>query len=455
MGLHPAILNVNKQLLIEGMNFIASENIFIQIRTDIPGYDVHLRNFGLPVFTYHNKPFPEMCYYERVMKGSGVGLQSFRTILEIDMRTDQTSLLSKLKHFYLIPFKDIDQVIRALYLTNGREDAWFRFVINLQHVPRPMRSDIDIDITGWLSNFRPVGSISIIIPADGFESLPITALLTQPFNIWEFAIAVQKITGFDGNTEAPLPARRKPAETEDRHPALTQLSQLSALFTQNRHLLKRSHPQAIEFLSTLASAPLYTLLQLEYAAAKINNDPGKWRRTLLPLSTLLTSLPHLVHTQRLLTLHIHIHTLSTLGLEVRASAFIFELLVSLRMHILLQNNQANNHDPTINAGEDEDDQDLVTRSTGCGLSKKTRALLGVTKYAFDRGFVREGGWGEAWLMGLWAMLYQDGSVVVERSNDRSGSISGQGDGGGVPAKAKGKKVGLEDIWKVQWKGRFA
>lgn len=113
------------------MKLIASENIFIQIRTDIPNYDVDLRKFGLPVFTYHKRPYLEMCRFENMMKASGIGSQAFRTIVDVDMRTDQNSLLSKLKHFYLIPFKDLDQTIRALYLTKGREEAWFRFIINL------------------------------------------------------------------------------------------------------------------------------------------------------------------------------------------------------------------------------------------------------------------------------------------------------------------------------------
>lgn len=464
LDLHPAILNVSKQFLVEGMNLIASEDVFIQIRSDIPNYDVHLRKFGLPVFTYHKRPYPEMCRYENMMKDSGIGSQSFRVMIEIDMRTDQNNLLSKLKHFYLIPFKDIDQVIRALYLTTGREEAWFRFIINLKHVPGPMKSSIDIQVTQWMSNFRPVGSISIIIPADGFESLPITELLTQPFNIWEFVIAVQKITGFTQTTKAPLPARPKPSGPEDRYKSLAQLSQLSALFTQNRDLLKRSHRQAVELLATLASAPLYTLLQLEYAAAKAsapdkennnaNNDHviSKWQLTILPLSTLLASLPPLFRGQRLQSLHIHIHVLAALGHERRASAIVFELLVTLRARIL-EHSLSQKEGP---GAEAEEDSGLIARSNGCGLSKKTRALVGVTKYALERGFVEEGGWGEAWMMGLWEGLCRDGWVVVQeidcggKGKGKDGGSSAGGDGGD-----KGVSVVLEDIWKLKWDGRFA
>jgi hypothetical protein len=105
------------------MQLIASENIFVQIRTDIPDYDVQLRRFGLPVFTYHKRSYFEMNHYEYMMKTIGAKPQSFRTLIEIEMRTDQTNLLSKLRHFYLVPFKDIDQIIRALYLTSGHETA--------------------------------------------------------------------------------------------------------------------------------------------------------------------------------------------------------------------------------------------------------------------------------------------------------------------------------------------
>ncbi|KAF7506815.1 hypothetical protein GJ744_011427 [Endocarpon pusillum] len=473
LNLHPAILNVNKQFLAEGMNLIASENIFIRIRSDIPNYDVHLRKFGLPVCTYHKRPYPEMCRYESMMKASGIGSQSFRVMMEIDMRTDQNNLLSKLKHFYLVPFKDIDQVIRALYLTNGREEAWFRFTINLKHVPAPMKSSIDVQVTQWMSNFRPVGSISIIIPADGLESLPITHLLTQPFNIWEFVIAVQKITGSTQTTKAPLPARPKPSGLEDRYKSLTQLSQLSAIFTQNRDLLKRSHRDAVELLATLASAPLYTLLQLEYAATKTsaldneNNNASndgimsKWHLTILPLSTLLASLPPLFRGQRLQSLHIHIHVLAALGHERCASAITFELLVTLRMRIL-EYSLSQKEGP---GAEAEEDSGLVARSNGCGLSKKTRALVGVTKYALERGFVEEAGWGEVWMMGLWEDLCRDGWRVVQemgcggkgKGKDDGSSAAGDGGDEKLGETERGKKVSvvLEDIWKLMWDGRFA
>lgn len=34
----PAILTVDKQLLVEGMEVVASEDIFVEICTDIPDY---------------------------------------------------------------------------------------------------------------------------------------------------------------------------------------------------------------------------------------------------------------------------------------------------------------------------------------------------------------------------------------------------------------------------------
>lgn len=203
------------------MQVIASEDIFIKIRTDVPDYDVHLQWFGLSIFTYHKRSYPEMCDYEHIMKRMGVGPQAFRTMVEIDMRTDQSSLLSKLKHFYLIPFKDVDQVIRALYLTEGRDEAWFRFIINLKHVPRTLRADIADHVVNWISNLRPVGSISVVIPEEGFESLPIAEYLIQPFSMWELIFTIERITGFDLTMKFPLLARSKPMEAKDRHKALT------------------------------------------------------------------------------------------------------------------------------------------------------------------------------------------------------------------------------------------
>lgn len=341
------------------------------------------------------------------------------------------------------------------------------------HVPVAMKPSIDIQVTQWMSNFRPVGSISITNPADGFESLPITYLLTQPFNIWEFVIAVQKVTGFSQTTKAPLPVRPKLSEPKDRYKALLQLSQLSALFAQNRDLLKRSHPKAVELLATLASAPLYTLLQLEYAAGKASALGNKtnstiddhvmsqWDLTILPLSTLLACLPPLFHAQRLQTLHIHIHALATLGHERCASATIFELLVRLRMHIF-QYSLSQKNSPSL---ETEEDSGLVARSNGCGLSKKTRALIGVTKYALEKGLVQEGGWSEVWIMGLWEGLCRDGWVVVQEMDcggkgkgEDFGSSAGGGGGGdkevGGTERAKNVSVGLENIWKLKWDGRF-
>jgi hypothetical protein len=450
IDLHPAILNVSKYLLIEGMNFITSENIFIKVRTDIPHYDNHLRKFGLPVFTYHKKPYDDQWLYNTIMEASGVKSQQFRNVIDIDMRTNQTRLLADLRHFYLVPFKDIDQLIRALYLTNGREQAWFRFIINLKHVPKLMRSDIEMRMTHWMLSFRPVGSISITTPVLGFASLDGTESLTEPHDLRSFVYAVENITGLKKRVWGPLLMVPNPTEAEERHKALDRLSKLSTLFTHNRPLLTSSHPDEFKSMATLASSPLYKLLQFEYAAAVNTNNASKWRLSVLPLSTLLLSLPHHSPTQRIQTLHIHLHTLCTLGLEIRASKLLFDLLTLLRKHILEQNNLANNPAGNGAGVVGGNVLDVVARSVGRGLSKKTMTLINVTKYALENWLMVEGELGEVWFMGLWRELCRDGWAVVKRSSGvGGGSESGQGSKEGMTGR-----VTLEDVWQVQWRVSF-
>ena len=436
LDLHPAILNVSKQLSSEGRDFIKSENIFIKIRTNIPRYDTHLRTFGLPVFTYHPRTPFEQWHWQYT--------QEFRTIIDIDMQIKQKKPLVTPGHFYLVPFKDIDQVIRALYLTNGRETASFEFMINIKHVPAHMKCNIEAHMTDWMSSFHPVGSISITIPARDFPNLDVAESLTRPLDIGSFVNAVKTLAGFKHSVEAPL-LKQPAAEQKDK--ALNQLSRLSALFTENRPFLASSPPKATMFMATLASAPLYNLVQLEYTSATAStNNLSQWRRTVLPLSTLLMSLPHCFHNQRIQTLQIHLHTLTTLRLECRASLLLFDLLFLLRGHIWELNEFAD-HPAALGAGTGQDalDAAAAVERVRQALTKKTIRDVSGMKHALETGLVEEGSNGEALIMGFWQELCRDGWAMMEQSPMM--------EAGGEEGLAR--KMTLEDVWRVRWIGDFA
>jgi hypothetical protein len=434
LDIHPAILYVSKQLASEGRAFIASENIFIKIHTDIPRYDIHLRKFGLPVFTYRPRTDFEQWYWPISQK--------FRTIVDIDMQTGQRKPIFTPNHFYLVLFKDIDQVIRALYLTNGREKASFGFMINIERVPAYMRPNIEGHMTDLLSSFRPVGSISITTnPARGFSNPDVLNSLTAPFDRKSFVEAVKTLTGIRQSVEAPILVL---PEAERKCKAVNQLSRLSALFTQNRPFLASSPPQATKFVATLASVPLYNLLHLEYAAAAAStNNVPKWQLTVLPLSVLLLSLPQYFHNRRIYTLQIFLHTLNTLDLEVQASRVLFDLLSVLRTHVWEQNNFTNNAAASgAGAGQAALNAAAAAETARRGLTLSTILLISGANSTLETGSINHGEFGMR-LMRLWQMLCRDGLAVVERST----MIVGQN---GVA-----RKTTLEDVWRVSWNGDFA
>jgi hypothetical protein len=437
LDLHPAILNVSKQLFREGQAFIASENIFIKICTDIPDYDIDLGKFGLPVFTYHQRTLDEQRRFDIA--------QEFRTIFHVDMRTDQSKLLVNLEHFYLVPFKDIDQIIRALYLTKGREKAWFKFMVNMQHVPKHMKPKIEGHMADWMSSFRPVGSISITIPDQGVPNLDVTNSLTEPFDITSFVNAVKTLAGIEQSGEASVLVLSK---ADQKRQAVNQLSRLSALFSQNHPLLASSSPETAKFATALAGSPLYNLLQLEYAAAAAasTNNLSRWTQIVLPLSILLLSLANYFPTRRLRTLRIHLHTLTTLSLELRASRVLFDLQLLLRSHVLEQILLAY-HAGVFGAVDSREAWDAkeATWKEVFELDKDTAMLIRGAKYTLETRLEKEGSLGEVWIMKRWKELCRDGLAMLERTAmivGEEGTLSGEEEGEPI-------ETTLEDVWMVQ------